>query len=74
MRRGSVIALGPPPAIWPAFSRGSVWQPPMLPMLLSWAVRHGWQSPAAAASGPWQQWNGDLLTGGRGELFCRAPT
>lgn len=71
MRRGSVIALGPPPAMWPAFSRGSVWQPPILPMLLSWAVRHGWQSPAANASGPWQQWHGDLLTGGRGELFCR---
>lgn len=71
MRRGSVIALGPPPAIWPTFSRGSVWQPPILPMLLNWTARQGWQSPAVTATGPWQHWHGDLLAGSRGELFCQ---
>ena len=71
MRRGSLIALGPPPEIWPAFVRGSVWQPPVVGMLLKWLVRQGWQSPAAASEGPWQQWHGDLTAGGRGELFCQ---
>jgi formylmethanofuran dehydrogenase subunit C len=70
MKRGSVIALGPTPEVWPTFSRGSVWQPPIVPMLLQWLVQHGWKSPAAAAQGPWQQWHGDFLAGGRGEIFC----
>lgn len=71
MRRGSLVALGPSPEIWPAFTRGSVWQPPILPMLLAYLANHGWQSPASSARGPWQHWHGDLSTGSRGELFCQ---
>lgn len=70
MQRGSVIALGPRPEIWPTFARGTVWQPPIVSMVLRWLTQHGWQSAGGAARGPWQQWHGDALTGGRGELFC----
>ena len=73
MRRGSIVALGPTPDIWPAFARGSIWQPAVVPMLLTQLARNGWKSSAATARGPWQHWHGDLTTGSRGELFCNPP-
>ena len=71
MKRGTIVALGPAPDIWPTFTRGSIWQPPILPMLLAHLAKHGWKSPAATARGPWQHWHGDLTTGTRGEIFCQ---
>jgi len=71
MKRGTIVALGPAPDVWPAFTRGSTWQPPILPMLLAHLAKHGWKSPAATARGPWQHWHGDLTTGTRGEIFCQ---
>ena len=71
MRRGSLVALGPSPDIWPAFARGTVWNAPVVWMMLKWLASQGWKSAAASVRGPWQQWHGDLTTGGKGELFCR---
>lgn len=78
MRRGSVIALGPVPEIWPAFVRGSFWQPAFVPLLLRDLADRGWRTARTARpddllQGPWQQWHGDRLTGGRGELLHRMP-
>jgi formylmethanofuran dehydrogenase subunit C len=71
MQRGSIVALGPPPVLWPGFTRGSIWKPTFLPMLLTWLAEQGWKSPFAREKGPWQHWHGDLATGCRGELFCQ---
>lgn len=78
MHRGSVIALGAVPEIWPAFVRGSLWQPAFVPLLLRELAERGWQTARMARSadrlqGPWQQWHGDRLSGGRGELLHRMP-
>lgn len=72
MRRGSLIALGPTAAVPPTFVRGSLWEPPFLPLLLRRLTRAGY-TPAATARGPWRQWHGDSLAGGRGEIFHPEP-
>ena len=79
MRRGSVILLAAaeagasPPLLPPNFQRGTVWSPAFLPLL----GRHlaGMGVAAAAAcdwAGPWHQWHGDALCGGRGEILMPA--
>ena len=68
MRRGSLVALATPPGLPATFARGAAWTPAFLPLLLRRLAREGF--PAAAATGPWRQWHGDLLTGGRGEVWC----
>jgi len=77
MRRGSLIALSVLPEVPPTFSRGAAWSPTILPLLAGRLARAGF-CPAAglptdAFGGIWQQWHGDLLTGGRGEIFHRRP-
>jgi formylmethanofuran dehydrogenase subunit C len=69
MRRGSLVALAAPPGLPATFARGAAWTPAFLPLLLRRLAREGFPLPAAA--GPWRQWHGDLLTGGRGEVSCR---
>lgn len=75
MRRGSLIALSAVPEVPPTFSRGSAWSPNILPLLAGRLARAGFRAtasrPADAFGGVWQQWHGDLLTGGRGEIFHR---
>ena len=75
MRRGSLIALSAMPDVPPTFSRGSAWSPSILPLLAGRLARAGFRAtagrPADAFGGVWQQWHGDLLTGGRGEIFHR---
>ena len=75
MRRGSLVAGGALPAVPPTFRRGSAWAPTFLQLLAGRLRRLGFQ-PAdrdcgAFLAGVWQQWHGDLLTGGRGEIFHR---
>jgi formylmethanofuran dehydrogenase subunit C len=75
MRRGSLIAGGPPPAVPPTFRRGAAW-PPTFMRLLAGRLRQAAFQPAGRDAGLfldgiWQQWHGDLLTGGRGEIFHR---
>ena len=75
MRRGSLIALSEPPEVPPTFSRGAAWSPTFLPLLAGRLARAGFHAttglPADAFGGIWQQWHGDLLAGGRGEIFHR---
>ena len=75
MRRGSLIALSEVPEVPPTFSRGAAWSPTILPLLAGRLARAGFHAtagrPADAFGGIWQQWHGDLLAGGRGEIFHR---
>lgn len=75
MQRGSLVAAGPrfePPA---TFCKGAVWVPAFLPLLAARleAAGFGRGGPAIRTllQGPWEQWHGDLVTGGRGEIFLR---
>jgi len=75
MRRGSLIAGGAVPAVPPTFRRGSAWAPTFLQLLVGRLRQLGF-TPAGRGcggfvAGIWQQWHGDLLTGGRGEIFHR---
>jgi len=69
MRRGTIVALaaGPTPPV--TFVRGSSWEPPLVPLLLQRLGHAGFVPRPGAPAGPWRQWHGDLLAGGRGELF-----
>ena len=75
MRRGSLIALSSVPDVPPTFSVGAAWSPTILPLLAGRLARAGFRAtagrPADAFGGVRQQWHGDLLTGGRGEIFHR---
>ena len=77
MQRGSLVAAGArfePPA---TFCKGAVWVPAFLPLLAARleAAGFGRGGPSihTLLEGPWEQWHGDLVTGGRGEIFLR-PT
>jgi len=76
MRRGSVMFLTSVPDIPPSFERGVAWYPPVMPLLVGRLERAGFR-PAGAANpggllaGRWQQWHGDMLAGGGGEIFHR---
>jgi len=75
MRRGSLIALSEPPEVPPTFSRGAAWSPTFLSLLAGRLAGAGFHAttglPADAFGGIWQHWHGDLLAGGRGEIFHR---
>ncbi len=75
MRRGSVIAAGPRPAMSPSFKRGAAWSPTFLNLLGRRLDEAGFRPNGldcgAFLGGTWRQWHGDLLTGGRGEIFHR---
>jgi len=75
MQRGSLVAAGgrfEPPA---TFHRGAVFTPTVLHLLArrldAAGFRTGGGSARAVLQGPWEQWHGDLLAGGRGEIFLR---
>ncbi|MFM8292028.1 MAG: formylmethanofuran dehydrogenase subunit C [Planctomycetia bacterium] len=68
MRRGSLVALAGPAGLPATFTRGAAWHPAFLPLLLRRLARTGFA--AAAPAGPWRQWHGDLVAGGRGEVWC----
>lgn len=76
MRRGSLVALAGVPPVPPTFARGAAWSPNVLPLLVGRLSRAGFRpaggSEVAQCGGVWQQWHGDLLSGGRGEIFHRA--
>lgn len=69
MRRGSLVALSGPADVPPNFRRGAAWHPAFLPLLLRRLERSGFRAAAALHRGPWRQWHGDGLGGGRGEWF-----
>jgi formylmethanofuran dehydrogenase subunit C len=75
MRRGSLVAAGRRFDPAATFRRGAVWAPTFLQLLAgrldAAGLRPGGVSARQALAGPWEHWHGDLLTGGRGEIFLR---
>jgi len=74
MKRGTLIALVGIPVLSPTFQRGSVWSPTFMPLLANRLARAHFQPAESAGDlclGKWQQWHGDTLCGGRGEVFHR---
>lgn len=70
MCRGSLIAVSSRPPIPATFAKGSAWSPAFLPLLGERLARAGLPlADRGRLGGPWQQWHGDLLAGGRGEIF-----
>jgi len=70
MRRGSLVTVAHAPPVPATFRRGAVWLPAFVPLLAGRLQRAGFRGAAGPAfHQPWQQWHGDLLTGGRGEIF-----
>lgn len=70
MRRGSLVALTRPDRVPATFRSGATWQPAFLPLLFRRLQRAGFGPAAAAPRGPWQQWHGDILAGGGGEILA----
>ena len=68
MRRGSLVALGSAPRLPATFAPGAAWNPAFLPLLLRRLAAAGIKP--AALPRRWRQWHGDLLAGGRGEVWC----
>lgn len=73
MKRGTIAFLGTqPPPLLPTFRRACVYRPDIFPILF----RHLRQSQATIAeeilAAPFDLYFGDLLEGGRGEIFIRA--
>lgn len=77
MRRGSLVAAGGRFDPQATFRRGAVWVPTFLHLLAGRLDAAGFllggSSTKRALAGPWEHWHGDLLGGGRGEIFLR-PT
>jgi formylmethanofuran dehydrogenase subunit C len=77
MRRGSLVAAGGRFEPEATFRRGAVWVPTFLHLLAGRLDAAGFllggSSTRRALAGPWEHWHGDLLGGGRGEIFLR-PT
>lgn len=77
MRRGSFVAAGQRPEPPVTFRRGAIWAPTFLHLIAGRLDAAGFRLGGGAArqhlAGRWEQWHGDLLTGGRGELFLRPP-
>lgn len=79
MKRGSLVAGGSPPAVPATFRRGAAWAPTFMQLLAGRLHQAGFQPGGqpggldcrAFLGGVWQQWHGDLLAGGRGEIFHR---
>ena len=80
MRRGSVVLLGkhneqefPSAGSPPTFQRGCNWRPAFLPMLGRQLSRSGFvPGKDLAQIDLWQQWHGDRICGGRGEVLLPA--
>lgn len=75
MRRGTLLFPGTIPEVPPTFLRGAVWTPTVLRLLADRLDQAGFRpagrSPEQWTSGEWQQWHGDAIEGGRGEIFHR---
>jgi formylmethanofuran dehydrogenase subunit C len=70
MTRGTIVLAGPTnPQPRPTFARGSSYQNSMMAMLDVWLQRREFESVCRLSETDFQMYHGDLLNGGRGELF-----
>jgi formylmethanofuran dehydrogenase subunit C len=73
MQRGTLGLLGADQAeLLPSFRYACRHRPLAIDLLLGHLQQLGFPVPAALHEGFWDQYNGDLITGGRGEMYLRA--
>lgn len=70
MTRGTIVLAGrTKPQPRPTFARGGSYQDSMMAMIDVWLKRHDFESGCRLSDIGFQMYHGDLLNGGRGELF-----
>ncbi len=72
MRRGTIALLGPAPTLLPTFAYACQLCPQVIHLMLRELAAQGVEQ-ATGQSGDMALHNGDLLEGGRGELFLAQP-
>lgn len=72
MTRGTIGLLGTPVEMLPTFRAGVTFRPPMLPMLFQRLKAGGFAIPESFDADALRIYHGDLLEGGRGEIFMTA--
>lgn len=73
MRRGTIGFLGSTrPPLLPSFRRACTLRPAVMELLLRELMRQGFAVPAALDHAAVELYNGDLIEGGRGEIWLRA--
>lgn len=74
MKRGSIVlAGGAGTSILPTFSPSGLDRPPFVSLYLKELQRFGFPVPTGAFAGSFERFNGDLATGGQGELLVHRP-
>jgi formylmethanofuran dehydrogenase subunit C len=72
MKRGTIVLMGEPdPELLPTFVGGGTNQVPILSMLKHWLSTRSEHFSADCLTEPFEMFHGDMLQGGRGELFVR---
>ena len=72
MKRGTLGFFGPPPQLLPTFRHACRYSPDVLRLIECELVRLQFPVPGNRLTGPLDLYNGDFLTGGRGELLIHA--
>lgn len=72
MKRGTIV-LGTSnnEPLLPTFRPGGCYSVPVLRLMSSWLKQQGYGFDESILQSPQQEFNGDLLCGGRGEVFVR---
>lgn len=71
MKRGSVVACGPPPALLPTFRHDCDYAPVFLSLYLRQLRAWGFVVPEPLFQGSWRRFSGDLVALGKGEILQR---
>ena len=72
MKRGTIVLAGKPrPPLLPSFRRACRYRPEMLPLLARRLAAFEFQVAEEVLTSSYELFNGDLLSGGRGEILVR---
>ena len=70
--RGTIVlGSGQDQPLLPTFRRGGSYPVPILKMMSKWLKLQGFRFDATILESDFQEFDGDLLAGGRGEVFAR---
>ena len=73
MKRGTIAVAGDcAPQLLPTFTQGGRYRVPILSMLANWLKQQEFGHDVSSLKTEFRQFNGDILSGGRGELLVRA--
>ena len=73
MKRGMIAVAGTrAPELLPTFNQGGRYRVPILSMLADWLKQQEFNHDVSSLKSEFQEFNGDTLNGGRGELLIRA--